>query len=315
MALVRVVVVAYEGVQSLDVIGPVEVFDKAGGYRIEVVSPGGRAVTTTSGLRLGVDGALERLRGPIDTLVVAGGDVRHAVADVAVVAAVRRLAGCARRVTSVCSGAFLLAECGLLDGRRATTHWAWCDVLAESYPAVEVDPEPIFVRDGPVLTSAGVTAGMDLALAVVEEDHGPERALAVARHLVMYVQRPGGQAQFSTALRGQRAERAPLREVQAWMAEHLDDDLSVGALARRAAMSPRHFARAFAAEAGVTPARFVEDLRVDAARRLLEGTGRPVETVAAECGFGSPETMRRAFLRSVRVTPSDYRKRFCKEPA
>jgi transcriptional regulator GlxA family with amidase domain len=218
-------------------------------------------------------------------------------------------------VASVCSGAFLLAEAGVLAGRRATTHWESCDALARRHPDVEVDPDPIFVRDGNVLTSAGVTAGMDLALALVEDDHGPERALAVARQLVMYVRRPGGQSQFSAALRAQRAERRPLRELQAWVADHLDADLSVEALARRAAMSPRNFARAFAAEAGVTPARYVEEVRVEAARRLLEGTGRPVDGIAAACGFGSAETMRRAFLRTVHVPPSEYRKRFRKEPA
>jgi transcriptional regulator GlxA family with amidase domain len=256
------------------------------------------------------------VRGRIDTLLVAGGDgVLAAAADPEVVRHVRRLARGARRVTSVCSGAFVLAEAGLLDGRRVTTHWRRCAQLAERYPAVTVDPDPIFVRDGDVWTSAGVTAGMDLALALVEQDRGREVALAIARQLVMYVQRPGGQAQFSAALQAQRADRDVLRELQAWLPDHLDDDLAVAALARRVAMSPRHFAREFTAEGGVTPARHVEDLRVEAARRLLESTRRGVEDIAAACGFGTAETMRRAFLRSVRVPPADYRRRFNKETA
>jgi transcriptional regulator GlxA family with amidase domain len=209
----------------------------------------------------------------------------------------------------------VLAEAGLLDGRRATTHWMHCERLAADYPAVTVEPDPIFVRDGDVWTSAGVTAGMDLALALVEDDRGADVALAIARRLVMYVQRPGGQAQFSAALQALRADRDVLRDLQAWLPDHLDADLSVAQLARRAAMSPRHFAREFVAETGVTPARYVEELRVEAARRLLETTRRGVEDVAPACGFGSAETMRRAFLRVVRVSPADYRRRFNKETA
>jgi transcriptional regulator GlxA family with amidase domain len=311
----RVVVFVFDGVQPLDAVGPHEVL-RAGGYAVEVVSPSGRPVRSESGLTLGVDRSLASVRGRIDTLLVAGGDgVLAAAADPEVVRHVRRLARGARRVTSVCSGAFVLAEAGLLDGRRVTTHWRRCAQLAERYPAVTVDPDPIFVRDGDVWTSAGVTAGMDLALALVEQDRGREVALAIARQLVMYVQRPGGQAQFSAALQAQRADRDVLRELQAWLPDHLDDDLAVAALARRVAMSPRHFAREFTAEVGVTPARHVEDLRVEAARRLLESTRRGVEDIAAACGFGTAETMRRAFLRSVRVPPADYRRRFNKETA
>jgi transcriptional regulator GlxA family with amidase domain len=185
--------------------------------------------------------------------------------------------------------------------------------MARAYPAITVDPDRIFVRDGNVWTSAGVTAGMDLALALVEEDRGQDLALTIARGLVMFVQRPGGQAQFSAALRARRPQRQPLREVQAWVAEHLNDDLSVTHLANLAAISPRNFARAFAAETGSTPARYVEDLRVEAARRLLESTTRPVEEIATTCGFGGADTMRRTFLRLVRVPPTDYRRRFNKE--
>jgi transcriptional regulator GlxA family with amidase domain len=215
-----------------------------------------------------------------------------------------------RRLGSVCSGAFLLAEAGLLDGRRATTHWGWCKVLAERHPAVRVDPDPIFVRDGNVYTSAGVTAGMDLALALVEEDHGRALALQVARQLVLFLRRPGGQSQFSAQLAVQSADREPLRDLQAWIAEHPGLDLSVPSLARRVAMSPRNFARVFARELGTTPARFVERVRVEAARRRLEESAHGVDMVAAECGFGTAESMRRAFLRTLHVPPSAYRSRF-----
>lgn len=313
----RVVIVAFDGVQSLDVTGPAEVLARGGElardpYDVVLVTSGGAPVTAhPSGLRLLPHAAVGDVRGAVDTLVVAGGDgTRDAVADPRLVAGIRRLARSARRVTSVCSGAFLLAEAGLLDGRRATTHWDAVDLLAARYPTVAVEPDPIFVRDGHVWTSAGVTAGMDLALALVEDDHGRDVALDTARRLVMYVQRPGGQSQFSAALRAQSAERAPLREVQAWIAEHLDHDLTVPRLAERAAMSPRSFARTFAREVGVTPARYVEDLRVEAARRLLESTGRAVDEVAASCGFGTTETMRRTFVRRLGVPPAEYRRRF-----
>jgi transcriptional regulator GlxA family with amidase domain len=311
----RVVVFVFDGLQPLDAVGPHEVL-RAGGYRVELVSVDGGPVRSTSGLRLGVDGSLASVRGPIDTLVVAGGGgVHDAADDPEVLRHVRRLAARARRTASVCSGAFVLARAALLDGRRATTHWQHCEALARLHPQVTVDPDPIFVRDGDVWTSAGVTAGMDLALALVEEDRGPERALAIARRLVMFAQRPGGQAQFSAALRAQAADKDVLRDLQTWLPDHLDEDLSVPELARRAAMSPRHFAREFAAEVGTTPARYVEELRVEAARRLLESTRRGVEDVARTCGFGTAETMRRAFLRLVHVAPADYRRRFNKESA
>jgi transcriptional regulator GlxA family with amidase domain len=311
----RTAIVVFPDVQQLDVAGPYEVL-RHGGQDVEVVSPDGAAVRSASGLVLGADRRLDAVRGPLDTLLVAGGPGVHAaLADAAIVRAVQRLAGRSRRVASVCTGAFLLAEAGLLDGRRATTHWQSCDLLARRYPAVAVQHGPIFVRDGDVWTSAGVTAGLDLALALVEADRGRDAALVIARRLVMYLQRPGGQAQFSVALRAQQAEREPLRDVQAWVHEHLDADLRVDALARRAAMSPRHFARAFAAEVGTTPARFVLEVRVDAARRLLESTGRSVEDVAAACGFGTAEVLRRAFVRTVGVSPRDYRRRFRRESA
>jgi transcriptional regulator GlxA family with amidase domain len=223
---------------------------------------------------------------------------------------VRAMAPRVRRLGSVCSGSFVLAEAGLLDGRRATTHWEWCATLAERYPAVTVASDPIFVRDGKIYTSAGVTAGMDLALALVEEDHGRELALEVARQLVMFLRRPGGQSQFSAQLAAQTADREPLRDLQSWISEHPEADLSVPALARRVAMSPRNFARVFTREVGMTPARFVESVRVEAARRRLEESASGVDSVAAACGFGTAESMRRAFLRIVRVPPAAYRHRF-----
>jgi transcriptional regulator GlxA family with amidase domain len=213
-------------------------------------------------------------------------------------------------VTSVCTGAFLLAEAGVLDGRRATTHWSACATLADRYPEIAVESDPIYVRDGKVYTSAGVTAGMDLALGLIEEDHGAQVALRTARALVLFVRRPGGQSQFSAQLTAAPARREPLRDVQAHIAEHPAADLSVPALAARAYMSERNFARAFRAETGMTPAAYVEAARVERARRELETTDLPVQAVAAQCGFGTVETMRRAFARRLGVNPAAYRARF-----
>jgi transcriptional regulator GlxA family with amidase domain len=307
----RVVIVAFPDVQSLDVTGPAEVFAAAGGYKVEVVAPTGGVVRAGSGIALWADHALAEVRGPIDTLVVAGGaGTRAVMADEKFVAGIRGLAPKCRRVASVCSGAFVLAAGGLLDGRRATTHWGWCDMLAEAFPTVTVEPDCIFVRDGDVWTSAGVTAGIDLALAMVEEDCGRDVALAVARRLVVFLKRPGGQSQFSAQLAGQLAERQPLGDLQAWIADHLDEDLAVERLADRAAMSVRNFSRTFAREVGVTPARFVERIRVEGARRLLEESALSVDEIAHKCGFGTAETMRRTFLRALHVTPTEYRRRF-----
>ena len=316
----RVVVVAYPDVQVLDVTGPVEVFAMASRgeprYTIEVVAPSAGPVRTTAGLDLVAHRSLAETRGRIGTLVVAGGyGTEAAVGDASLVAWVRKAAARADRVTSVCSGAFILAAAGLLDGRRATTHWIACDLLSEVFPAVEVEPDRIYVRDGNVWTSAGVTAGMDLALALVEEDHGPEVALEVARQLVLFLRRPGGQSQFSAQLAAQQADREPLRDLQSWIADHPEADLSVPALAARAAMSTRNFARAFRREVGVTPADYVERVRVEAAQRLLESTARSVDDVARGCGFGTVETMHRTFRRRVGVTPGQYRSHFQPEEA
>jgi transcriptional regulator GlxA family with amidase domain len=317
MPVRRVVVVAYTGVQALDVVGPVEVFAAANRitgaahYAVEVAAPDAGRVDSMSGLGLFADRRLGSLRGRLDTVVVAGGDgTVHALRDRSLIETIHRLADRSQRVTSVCSGAFLLAEAGLLDGRRATTHWSVCDALARLYPAVEVDPEPIYVRDGNTYTSAGVTAGMDLALALVEDDLGRDVALAVARRLVLFLRRPGNQAQFSAQLAAQLAQRDDVREIQRWITEHADADLTVNALATRAQMSERSFARWFAQEVGVTPGRYVEQTRVEAARRMLEESDLAIANVARACGFGTAETMRRSFLRALRIGPTEYRRRF-----
>jgi len=318
----EVVIVVYPGVQSLDLTGPLEVFCGAQllldlesrgerGYRVTVVSREGAALRTSSGLTIIPDAGLSEAPAEIDTLLVAGGyGCIEATEDRALIDWLRHASAAARRTASVCTGAFLLAEAGLLDGRRATTHWASAEELARRYPAVEVDPEPIFLCDGEVWTSAGVTAGMDLALALVEQDLDRELALTIARHLVLFLRRPGNQSQFSATLATQQPDREPLREAQRYALENPAADLSVEAMAARAHLSPRHFARSFRAELGVTPARYVEHVRLEAARRRLEDTSDAVGSVAASCGFGTPETMRRVFLRALGVGPAEYRRRF-----
>ena len=316
----RVVIVAFDGVQPLDVVGPGEVFSTAArlrppGYEVEVVAPRAGPVRASS-VSLAPDKSIASCRGPIDTLICAGGTgVRDATGDERLIRWLRSAARRSRRVASVCTGAFLLARAGLLDGLRATTHWSACAALARRHPEIRVEPDPIFVKDGHVYTSAGVTAGMDLALALVDEDQGRDVALEVARWLVLFLRRPGGQAQFSAQLAAQSAEREPLRELQGWIADNLDADLSVPALARRVAMSERNFARAFRREVGMTPAAYVETARVERARIALESGGEPVELVARRTGFGTVETMRRAFRRRLGVSPGDYRNRFSAKEA
>jgi transcriptional regulator GlxA family with amidase domain len=319
-AMRRILIAVFPGVQTLDVTGPAEVFRaatllKPPGYEVTIAA---RTIDPieTSTVSFVPDRRFEDCTDAIDTLLVAGGSgTRRAEEDDALVGWIAEAAGRSGRIASVCTGAFLLARAGLLDGRRATTHWASCADLAKRYPAVTVDPDPIFVRDGNVVTSAGVTAGMDLALALVEEDLGRETALAAARWLVLFLQRPGGQTQFSAQLAAQTADRAPLRELQAWIPDHLDEDLSVPALARRAEMSDRNFARAFRRETGMTPAAYVEAARVERARIALETGDLPVEAIARQAGFGTVETMRRAFRRRVGVSPIDYRDRFRRQAA
>jgi transcriptional regulator GlxA family with amidase domain len=322
----QIAILVYPGVQSLDFAGPLEVFAGAEhlikatgrserGYEVKLYSRDGKSLQTSSGLTVTPHTSIKQAPATIDTLIVAGGHgSREAAADPALLDWITQVSTTARRTTSVCTGAFLLAATGLLDGRRATTHWASAAELAARYPAVEVDPEPIFLRDGPVWTSAGVTAGMDLALALVEEDLDRDAALQIARHLVLFLRRPGNQSQFSATLAAQEPAREPLREVQRFVVDNPAADLSVEALAARAHMSPRHFARAFAAETGVTPARYVEQVRLEAARLRLEDTATPVAAIAVTCGFGTPETMRRAFLRVLQVGPAEYRRRFYAPP-
>lgn len=318
----RIIVGAFPGVQILDVVGPMEVFatasvllaernpDDPAPYTLEISARARGELVSSSGLRLVADAAFGSDEDPIDTLIVAGGvslpsseqakDVAHWL---------RETAPRARRIVGICTGAFFLAEAGLLDARRATTHWGACRHLGARYPLVHVDPDPIFVKDGNVYTSAGVTAGMDLALALVEEDLGREVALAVARRLVMFLIRPANQAQFSATLAGHASERPRVRELQHWIVDHVAADLSVEALAKRAAMSSRQFTRLFTDEVGMTPARYVERVRVDAARRTLERSAHGLEEIAGRCGFGSADVMRRAFTRLLQVTPAEYQRR------
>ena len=311
-----VVMVTFDTAQILDVTGPLEVFSSATRflptvhYRTHVVTTSGGPVRASCGLEF-ASTAIKDVTGPVDTLMVAGGaDMGAAVADQELLAQVRRLAADARRVTSVCSGAFVLAAAGLLEGRRATTHWAECGLLDETYADVTVDLDAIYVRDGNVWTSAGVTAGIDLALALVADDHGHQAAATIARQLVVYLQRSGGQAQFSSLLAGQAADTEPVRDLLAWLRDHLTEDLSVVALARQVNLSERQFTRVFKAEVGATAADHVESVRLESACRLLETTNRTIEQIARTCGFGTPETMNRTFRRRLDTTPGEHRHHF-----
>ena len=318
----QVVIVLFGEVQSLDVTGPMEVFAGAQrllesegrrrrGYEVRTLSADGQPLQTSSGLTIVPDGRLDDAPDRLDTLIVPGGrGTRAASADEHLLSWIAAASTRSRRTASVCTGAFVLAAAGLLEGRRATTHWSAAAALARLYPNVQVDPDPIYVRDGSVWTSAGVTAGMDLALALVEEDLDRQAALTIARHLVLFLRRPGNQSQFSATLAAQQPEREPLREVQRLVVEDVAGDHSVEAMAARAQMSARHFARAFAAETGVTPARYVERVRLEAARRRLEDGAEPIGSIAGACGFGTAETMRRVFLRALDVGPAEYRRRF-----
>jgi transcriptional regulator GlxA family with amidase domain len=308
-----------EDLQLLDVAGPVEVLRTANyvgpepPYRALVATPGGVDVRSDSGVRVGADvslGELARSGQRVDTLTVVGGaGTTDALADDGFVADVARLSRRAGRTTSVCTGSLVLAAAGLLDGYAATTHWAYSDELA-ARDAIDVRSDQIFVHDRDRWTSAGVTAGIDLFLALVEEDHGPELAYQVAAWLVVFVRRPGGQSQFSAQLRARPASTPSIAELQRWLSDHLDADLTVDALAARAGMSPRNFARAFVRETGTTPAAYVEQVRIEAARRLLEGTDLTVSAIARHIGIRHAETLHRAFRRRVGTTPELYRQHF-----
>jgi transcriptional regulator GlxA family with amidase domain len=311
-------VVVYAGAMALDITGPIEVFDIANRlldpgavpYRIELVSADAPLVRTSSGVSVGAQ-PLEAGQGPVDTLLVPGGwSVGEALRDQALVSWIGAAAARSRRVASVCGGSFLLAEAGLLDGRRATTHWAYSETMARRYPAVTVDAEPIFVWDGPFVTSAGVSTGIDMALALVEADHGAVLALETARFLVLFLKRHGGQSQFSAMLDAQLADHPPIRTAQEWILENLHNPLPVAEIAERANMSPRNFARVFRREVGTTPGQYVQRTRIARARELLETTDLPIGQIAGRCGFGAPETFFRSFGRTLGLTPKEYRHRF-----
>jgi transcriptional regulator GlxA family with amidase domain len=324
-----VVVTVFAGVDALDIAGPAEVFAMANlalppdapRYDVRVLASRREPLLTFSGLRLHVDQAFGELRERPDTVLVTGRvDMQApgcpvAVVDSEVVCWLRRHGTDANRIAAVCAGGSIVAAAGLLDFHRATTHWATAAQLAADHPSVEVDSDPIFVRSGRIWTSAGITASMDLALALVGEDHGDEIALRVAQAMVMYVQRPGGQSQFSAALSVPVSTRPDIAELRRWIGDHLSEDLTVPALARRLAVTPRHLTRLFQTDLGVTPGEFVERLRIEHARRLLERTDLVPERVAAECGLGSARTLYRLFRKHVGTTPNEYRRRFAATPA
>jgi transcriptional regulator GlxA family with amidase domain len=317
----KMVMLSVPPVAGVDVIGPLEAFGIAArmveestgrlGYENELVTNANDlALATGSGVKILAHKHYTEVRGKVDTLLISGGPGTRAPRDPQMLEWLQRMARQARRVCSICTGAFLLADAGLLEGKRATTHWRHVESFARKHPGVLWDPNPIFVQDGSIYTSAGISAGMDLALALIEEDYGSALALDVARYMVIFLRRPGSQAQFSVAMSAQAAGRKSLQELQVWIAENLSRNLSVEVLAERAAMSARNFARVFAGELGSTPARYVEKVRVEAARTQLASTDDSVEQIAQRCGFSSAELMRRSFLRHFKVAPSEYRKHF-----
>ena len=308
----RIVITGPPPIQVLDVTGPLEVFASAPEYRVVLASADSSEVLQTN-RGFGLTGAvpLNEVSGLIDTLLVVGGPgAEGGVYDSGYLAEIKAAAKRSRRVASICTGTFLLAAAGLLDGKQAVTHWDFCDRLAREFPAVMVQPNPIFLRDGSVYTSAGITAGMDLALALVEEDHGHQVALSVARRLVMFLVRPGGQAQYSHMLSRQAVTSQPLRELQVWMLEHLRDDLGVERVAERMGMSSRQFTRVCLRETKMNPGQFVDRMRVEAAQQMIDSSSMGLKEVADACGFRSADVMRRAFLRVLGVTAGDYMDRF-----
>lgn len=317
-----VAMLAFDGCEILDVCGPLDAFYYADRwlrglgrvsepvYTTRILGQAGGPVTTSSGMRIMADQAFFDVDFEIDTLLVAGGEVDSARSDQALLAWVKETASRVRRTASICTGAFLLAASGILDGRRATTHWYYCHQLEKDFPSLQMEPDRIFIRDGNVYTSGGITSGIDLALAMIEEDWGSELALLVARTLVVFLKRPGGQSQFSTFLLNPVKSRQDFQELQAWIIDNPCADLSPEALAERMTMSLRNFARVFEREVGLTPGKFVELVRLEAARYQLEQTKLSIDAVASRCGFGNPEHMRRTFQRHLKVSPHDYRARF-----
>lgn len=313
----RVAMIAFAGAELLDVVGPLEAFASADAlaarsatYAVTIVAHEAGALPTASGLVIQATADFTATDGA-DTVLVAGGvGIEAAAQDPALLAALRRAARAGQRVGSVCTGAFALAAAGLLDGRRAVTHWNACAHLAARYPAVKVEQDPIFLVDRGIWTSAGVTSGIDMALAMIERDHGSKLAVRTAQELVMFRRRPGGQSQFSIELAAEAIGSRPIRALQDWVLAHLPDDLSIEALAARAAMSPRNFARVFQSETGMTPARYVEWARLQRARELLETSTKDLEAIATACGYRSADVLARAMLRRLNANPSDYRRRF-----
>ncbi|WP_426230393.1 GlxA family transcriptional regulator [Pararhizobium sp. DWP3-4] len=308
----------FEGVQSLDVAGPLDVFAEANAfiepdqhYEIRTIGPSDRYVTASNGMILASNLGYAETKGRIDLFLVPGGpSLPTSEAPAEIVDCIQRLAALSGVYGSVCTGAFLLGAAGLLDGRKVTTHWQNAKQLAMRYPYADVDYDRIYLRDGPLVTSAGVTAGIDLALALVREDHGPAVSLAVAKRLVVVAQRLGGQSQFSPYIEFTLDAGSPISGVITYVMGHLGRDLSVGELATATAMSERNFARAFVATTGSTPAQFVERARVDAARSMLEGTRKPLKLIAHECGFGNPKRMREVFVKRLGILPTQYRDQF-----
>ena len=313
-----VAIVVPPNAQALDICGPVDAFLEANrqaptkcNYEVRLLSTGSELNVKAGVMSLVADNSILEDSQPIDTLLVAGTpDYGQAYGAADLHAWLRRQAPRCRRHGSVCTGAFFLGAAGLLDGLNVTTHWQHATELAERFPAARIVPDQIFVQDGTLWTSAGVTAGIDLALKLIEDDHGRDVALAVARRLVVFLKRPGGQSQFSAHLAAQLASEGRIQSVQHWILDHLSLELTVNTLAARAAMSVRNFTRVFQQEMGITPADFVEMARVDSARRLLEDSDKPLQRVASSCGFANPDTMRRAFLRRIGTGPSEYRERF-----
>jgi len=318
----HIVIIAPPNASILDIAGPLEVFSKATDYintyiqnteetyTLHVLSiTSSKIIKTSSGLPIICEGTVKSIDYEVDTVLVAG----NAPEDIVIQETLNWLsehANTIRRVGSICAGAFILAKAGILNGKRATTHWRVCEKLAKCYPEVKVESDPIFVKDGNVYTSAGISTGMDLALAMVEEDYGRDIALAVARQLVLYLKRPGNQSQFSIMLTHQKVDYQPIRDIQDWIIEHLDEDLTVEILAEKASMSPRNFARVFIRESGITPAKYIEKLRLETARRRLEETKLTLDEISNECGVGNADALRRLFLRHMKTTPSDYRRSF-----
>lgn len=315
-------IVAFPDVEVLDITGPFEVFNFANlglirqgiaqenVYTLKLLAEKPGPIATMSGLHIVAEDMYGDPNAVFDTLLIPGGCIEKVLNNEMLITWIKAMSSRVRRLVSVCTGAFLLAEAGLLNGRKATTHWDFCQPLAKSYPGIQVEPDYIFIKDGHIFTSGGITSGIDLALALLEEDWGRDLALYVARYLVVFLKRPGGQSQFSNYLTNEASHRTDLRDLQAWIMEHIHQDLNVESLAERMAMSPRNFARLFLTETGMTPAKFVEMTRIDRARHLLETGDLSVEMIAGKTGFNDAERMRRAFIRQLGVNPQNYRQRF-----